>query len=105
VRTTVKNSGDGAIQEAVQCYILPPRDWPDAPHATLVDFKKISLAPGSTSPVEFRLPAEAFAQFDQAGRKVHHPGRYGIVVGSASPGPRALALGAPSPAFAEIDLI
>ena len=103
-RTTLRNSGPRAIIEAVQCYVQPPRGWPDAPLATLVDFQKVAVAPGATAEVEFRIPAGAFAQFDAAGRKVHFPGRYGVVVGSASPGPRAQALGAPPPAAAEITL-
>jgi beta-glucosidase len=105
LRTSLRNSGIRDIYEAVQCYIQPPRDWPDAPFATLVDFQKILVPAGSTQRVEFRIPADAFAQFDMAGRRVHHPGRYGIVVGSASPGARAHALGAPAPALAEIALV
>jgi beta-glucosidase len=105
VSTTVKNTGFRAILEAVQCYIVPPKDWPHAPRSTLVDFKKIPVAPGATARVEFRLPAGAFAQFDKDGARVHHPGRYGIVVGSASPGARAQELGAPAPALGEINLI
>jgi beta-glucosidase len=105
VRATLANNGYSAINEAVQCYIQPPRDWPDAPNAMLVDFKKISIAPGSSVQVEFRLPAGAFAQFDKQGKGIHHPGRYGVVVGSASPGPRAHELGAPAPAVAHIDLV
>jgi beta-glucosidase len=94
-----------AIHEAVQCYVVPPRDWPDAPLATLVDFQKVFVPAGGAAGVEFRLPAEAFAQFDKDGRRVHHPGRYGVVVGSASPGARAQALGAPAPAQAGITLV
>jgi len=105
VRATITNNGYSAINEAVQCYIQPPRDWPDAPNATLVDFKKISIAPGSSAQIEFRLPAGAFAQFDKEGKRIHYPGRYGVVVGSASPGPRAQELGAPAPAVAHIDLV
>jgi beta-glucosidase len=103
--SSVTNTGYTGITEAVQCYIVPPRDWPDAPLATLVDFKKVAVAPGSTVRVEFRLPAEAFSQFDSNGRKVHHPGRYGVVIGSCSPGERGLALGAPDPALADINLV
>jgi beta-glucosidase len=105
VSTTVQNRGYTAIHEAVQCYILPPRDWPDAPHATLVDFIKVWVPAGSKTTVQFRIPAGAFAQVDESGRAVHHPGRYGIAVGSASPGTRSLALGAPPPATAEITLV
>jgi len=39
----------------------------------------------STVPVIFKLSCAAFAQFDAAGRSVHVAGRYGLVVGSASP--------------------
>jgi beta-glucosidase len=105
VTTTLRNRGSFDLAEAVQCYLQPPRDWPDAPLATLVDFKKITVAAGSTAKVEFRLPADSFAQFDSAGRKTHHPGRYRIVVGSASPSNRAQVLGAPAPALGEIDLV
>jgi beta-glucosidase len=105
VSTNITNTGHSAIAEAVQCYIVPPRDWPDAPLATLVDFKKVPVAAGATAKVEFRIPSGAFSQFDAGGRKVHHPGRYGIVVGSCSPGARGQALGAPAPALAEINLV
>jgi len=105
VRTTLSNSSNRAASEAVQCYIVPPRDWPDAPLATLVDFKKVSVPAGGTVAVEFTLPAAAFAQFNAAGERVHAPGAYGLVVGSASPGPRALALGAPAPATGSLTLV
>ncbi len=105
LHTTLANRGGRAAEEAVQCYIQPPRSWPDAPLATLVGFQKIAVPAGSTAKVEFRLPAAAFAQVDSAGSFVHVPGRYSLVVGSASPGPRAQALGAPAAATAEIVLV
>jgi len=105
VRATLTNRGTFCISEAVQCYVVPPRDWPEAPRSTLVDFQKIALAPGESQTAEFILPAAAFAQTDAAGRKVHHPGRYGVVIGSASPGPRAQALGAPAPAGGTVTLV
>jgi len=104
VRTTLANAGTHPVNEAVQCYVQPPRDFPDAPLATLVDFQKITVPARSSVEVSFRLPAAAFAQVDAAGRRVRAPGRHRIVVGSASPGPRAQALGAPAPATAEITL-
>lgn len=103
--TTVSNTSARATTETVQCYLLPPEQWPDAPKATLVDFKKLALAPGEAVRVEFRLPASAFAQVDATGRSVHFPGAYGLVLGPASPGPRAQALGAPAPATGTIQLV
>ena len=103
--TTLANPSKVAAAEVVQCYVVPPRDQPDAPRATLVDFQKVTVPARGKVEVTFRLPAAAFAQVDAAGERRHAPGRYGLVVGSASPGPRAQALGAPAPATAEITLV
>ena len=105
VQSVIKNTSEIAAHETVQCYLQPPRSWPNAPLASLVDFKKINVAPHSSVTIEFKLPAAAFAQVDAAGQSVHAPGAYGIVVGSASPGARAVALGAPAPAAGMITLV
>jgi beta-glucosidase len=102
LRTTVTNQGRLAVNETVQCYLVPPRDWPGAPRATLVEFKKVAIAAGATTEVAFRLPSAAFRLVNQHGESVWAPGRFGVVIGSASPGPRAVALGAPAPAQGEI---
>ncbi|WP_221032667.1 glycoside hydrolase family 3 N-terminal domain-containing protein [Actomonas aquatica] len=96
--TTVTNTGNRDVAEAVQCYIQPPRSWPDAPLATLVDFRKIELPAGASREVTFHLPPSAFRQVDATGQHVDVPGNYGIVISSASPGDRAQTLGAPQPA-------
>jgi len=105
VRTTLTNASDRPAPEAVQCYVVPPRFGPDTPLATLVDFQKVTVPAKSSVTVEFTLAAAAFAQVDATGRSTHVPGRYSLVVGSSSPGPRSLALGAPAPATAEIVLV
>ncbi len=104
VQVTLTNLGSRPVSEAVQCYVQPPRDFPDAPLATLVDFQKITVPARGSVEVSFRLPAAAFAQVDGTGQRVRASGRYRVVVGSASPGPRAQALGAPAPATGEITL-
>ena len=105
VRTTITNSSDHAALETAQCYLVPPRSWPEAPRATLIGFQKIPVPAQGRIEVEFKLAADLFHQVDGAGRRVWVPGRYGLVVGAASPGPRAQALGAPAPATAEITLV
>lgn len=104
VAATVANIAGPAVDETVQCYLVPPRDWPDAPRAILVDFKKVLVPAGAKLRVEFTLPAAAFQQVDATGERVWVPGSYGIVVGAASPGPRAVELGAPAPLAGEIVL-
>ncbi|PTY07670.1 glycosyl hydrolase [Opitutaceae bacterium EW11] len=91
------NIGSRAAAETAQCYLVPPASWPDAPRATLVGFEKVTLQPGASTRLEFRLPASAFHQVDAKGRRVYVPGNYGVVVGPASPGGRAQELGAPAP--------
>lgn len=105
VRTTLANLSGGAVNEVVQCYIVPPRSWPEAPRATLVEFARVNVPAHDQVPIEFRLPDVAFQQVDARGERVWFPGNYGVVVGSASPGPRAIALGAPAPACAEVELV
>jgi beta-glucosidase len=105
VRTNITNPGARATDETVQCYVIPPRDWPEAPRATLIGFQKIPVSANSTVEVEFQLASDVFRQVNAAGARVWAPGRYGLVVGAASPGPRALALGAPAPACSELTLL
>ena len=105
VRTTITNSSARAAHETAQCYLVPPRSWPDGPRATLIGFQKVLVPAHGRIEVEFKLAADLFRQVDGAGGHVWVPGRYGIVVGAVSPGPRAQALGAPAPAAAEINLV
>jgi beta-glucosidase len=105
VRTTITNSSARAAHETAQCYLVPPRSWPDAPRATLIGFQKVPVPAHGRIEVEFKLAADLFRQVDGAGERVWVPGRYGVVVGAASPGPRAQALGAPAPACSELTLL
>ena len=102
VGVEVGNDSDFSVEETVQCYLVPPRDQPEAPRAVLVDFKKVALPANGCTRVEFQLPSEIFLRVDLAGRRRWMPGRYEIVVGPASPGPRAIALGAPAPVSATL---
>ncbi len=105
VRTMLANSSRVDVDEVVQCYLVPPPDRPDAPRATLVDFKRVTLPAESTALVEFNLAAAAFRQIADDGGPCWLTGRYEIVVGSASPGARAFALGAPAPATGIVHLV
>jgi beta-glucosidase len=104
-RTTLRNLSDRPVTESVQCYAIPPRLLPESPRAVLVDFQRVSVAAGATAPVEFRLGASAFEQFGASGQRAHAPGTYQVTIGSASPGKRAVSLGAPSPVTATVKLI
>jgi beta-glucosidase len=104
-KTTLRNLSDRPVTESVQCYAIPPRLLPESPRAVLVDFQRVSVAAGATAPVEFRLDASAFEQYGASGQRAHAPGTYHVTIGSASPGKRAVSLGAPSPVTATVKLI
>jgi beta-glucosidase len=102
---TVTNISDLPADETVQCYVVPPRDPAGAPRATLVAFQKVSIPARASVAVSLALPTGCLWQIDSAGRPVWRAGRYELSVGSASPGPRAVALGAPPPVTADFNLI
>ncbi|MBE2213025.1 MAG: glycoside hydrolase family 3 C-terminal domain-containing protein [Opitutaceae bacterium] len=104
VRTTLTNTGAVATDEVVQCYVVPPQSFPNAPRAVLAGFHKVRVPAGATAAVEFQLSHESFRQFDAQGQRVVVPGRHGVVIGSCSPGPRGRALGAPAPAEGSVEI-
>jgi beta-glucosidase len=105
LRAMIRNASDRATLETVQCYVVPPPDWPEAPRAVLVAFEKTEIPAHGEARVTFMLSADCFRQVDVAGQRVWVRGKYRVIVGSASPGPRAVALGAPAPAEIEVELV
>lgn len=104
-RLTLRNASARPALETVQCYVVPPEFDALTPRATLVDFQKVGVPRNGEVTVEFRLAADAFCQIADTGARVWCPGEYQLHLGSASPGPRAEALGAPAPARATIRLV
>jgi beta-glucosidase len=104
VSGTLRNLSDRPVTESVQCYVSPPRGL-ESPRSILVAFQKVSVPAQATVPIEFRLNASDFAQVNSAGKRAHTPGSYVVTIGSASPGKRAVALGAPKPVTATLKLI
>lgn len=91
------NESDTAVDEAVQCYLVPPAFAPETPRSLLLDFKKVHVAARATVQVDFEIPPQALHLIDASGQPTWQPGDYTVHIGSASPGHRALALGAPVP--------
>jgi beta-glucosidase len=88
VRATVTNTGDVAGAEVVQVYLgLPPAA--DQPPKRLVGFRKTSVEPGASSPVEIVVdPAATNHPFSVWSRGEHAfvtvPGDYTVYVGTSS---------------------
>ncbi|MBR1406000.1 MAG: fibronectin type III-like domain-contianing protein [Bacteroidales bacterium] len=81
-KVTVKNTGDRAGKEAVLLYSsdLVASMVPD--NRRLRDFEKISLEPGESKEVEFRIPASDLAFVGQDGKWRLEAGDFRISVGN-----------------------
>lgn len=97
-RVRVSNVGDRASEEVVQVYLTDLEASVDVPQASLVGFGRLSLAPGESGIFEITLEPKAMELVDEQGQRVLESGSFALTIGGASPGKRAVALGAPEPA-------
>ena len=96
-RVPLTNTGQAAAEEIVQLYVSDLDPAAHAPRAALKGMKRVRLAAGESQTVEFAVEPSMLAIVDAAGREARPRGQFRITVGSASPGARAVALGAPEP--------
>ena len=80
---TVRNAGDAAGCEVVQLYIRDLVGTTVRPVQQLIDFRKISLAPGETAQVSFSITEEQLRIWDRDDRHVSEPGDFEISTGHA----------------------
>ena len=87
VKATVKNQGTTVGSEVPQLYVTTPFEPASAqrPIKRLEGFQKITLNPGQSKTVTFKVQASTLAFFDGSTNKyVVDPGKYGLQVGSSS---------------------
>jgi beta-glucosidase len=101
VTVTVTNQGPVAAEEVVQCYLSDLEASVPVPKHSLTGFQRIRLWEGESRDVTFRITPGMMELVNEQGQRVLEPGRFRVTVGGASPGPRAVALGAPTPATLE----
>ena len=104
VKVRVTNTGSRAGDEVVQLYVTGPGAGERRPISALKGFRRVSLAPNESRVVEFPVKGEAFARIDEEGNAVVDAGEHAVLVGGASPGPRAVALGAAEPVKATVTI-
>ncbi len=68
-RCTVKNTGERAGDEVVQLYVGCPESAVDRPLRQLKGFRRVSLQPGESKPVEIRVPLEKLKWYDPVHRE------------------------------------
>ncbi|MGB8212901.1 MAG: glycoside hydrolase family 3 N-terminal domain-containing protein [Anaerolineales bacterium] len=93
----LQNTGGMDADEVVQVYLKDLQASAPVPLHKLVAFRRVHLPAGQAKTLRFSLPPEALAFMNEAGEQVVEPGQFRLTVGSCSPGPRGLALGAPQP--------
>ncbi|NLF39928.1 glycoside hydrolase family 3 protein [bacterium] len=96
----VKNTGARAADEVVQLYLTDDEASVPVPHWALKAFKRVSLEPGESTKVTFKITPEMMSLFDMDGNPKLEPGSFTVTIGGSSPGARSAALGAPAPVTA-----
>ena len=84
VSADIKNTGKVKGDEVPQLYINDVISSVTTPVKELKGFSRISLEPGETKTVKFRLLPEDLALFDMNMKEVVEPGLFSIMVGSSS---------------------
>jgi len=81
---TVTNTGKHAGDEIVQLYIHDLVSSVTRPVMELKDFKRISLAPGESTTLEFGITPDKLSFFDLNMNRIVEPGWFDIMVGPSS---------------------
>lgn len=84
VQVDVKNTGKREGSEVVQLYINDEISSVSRPVKELKGFEKISLAPGETKTVKFKLSPEHLSMLNKFLEPVVEPGMFAVMVGSSS---------------------
>jgi beta-glucosidase len=84
VRCAVKNTGARAGDEVVQLYVRDVLASVARPVMELKGFQRVSLAPGGSTTVTFRLGPEHLRLLDAGMNWIVEPGTFRIMVGSSS---------------------
>lgn len=87
VRVKLTNVGKRGGEEVAQLYVRDVTASLVRPVRELKAFRRVRLAPGESSVLEFALDAEDLAYFDNHGRKVLEPGEFRLGVGGDSTAP------------------
>jgi len=89
VRAPVKNTGRHAGDEVVQLYVRDMAGSLTRPIRELKAFRRVRLEPGEEQVIEFALPADSLAFYNNDEQRVLEPGRFQVFIGGSSLAPLA----------------
>jgi beta-glucosidase len=84
VSVPVRNTGTRAGDETVQLYVHQQVGSVTRPVKELKAFRRITLAPGESTTVDFVLNSESFRMWNAAMQRVVEPGDFDVMVGPDS---------------------
>ncbi len=84
VSVDVRNTGKVAGDEVVQLYLHQLVSSVTRPVKQLVGFRRVTLAPGESTTVQFSLSRDALALWDEHMKRVVEPGTFAIMAGPDS---------------------
>jgi beta-glucosidase len=84
VTCDIKNTGDRAGDEVAQLYFHENTSSVITYEMNLCGFERVSLQPGETKSVTFKLPASALELINRKWQRVVEPGAFKVMVGSSS---------------------
>lgn len=93
VQVTLRNNSSRQIEEVAQLYVSAPGAGTNTPFSTLVDFKRVALAPNSEKIVDFVIQPEQLKMVQDDGSTKLLKGDYTLTVSAAAPGKRSDELG------------
>jgi beta-glucosidase len=105
VDITVENIGPRAGDEVVQLYVEDLESSCIVPHRDLRGFARITLGPGESRRISFKLAARDLSMIDLQGRRVVEPGRFRISVGGSQPDARSVKLTGSRPLAVELEVV
>ena len=86
VKVTVTNTGKVSGDEVVQLYITDEKASTPRPLRQLEGFRRISLKPGDSREIEFKLEPRQFSIINNKEKRVIEPGYFTVSVGGKQPG-------------------
>jgi beta-glucosidase len=84
VSAAVRNAGDVAVEEVVQCYVQDVVGSVTRPVRELKGFQRVALAPGEAQRVRFELHTDDLAFWNRQMAFVTEPGEFRVWIGGSS---------------------
>ena len=105
IRATVTNVGARAGDEVVQLYVKDCEASCAVPHWSLRGFRRITLAPRASAPIELTLTPRDLSLIDDRGRRVLEPGRFLLSLGGSQADGRSAALTGARPLIVALEVV